>query len=304
MLNLLSPRTLQLYDVTSARQGRTVQYPFLQGGLSYSLSKLALLAGISVCLAGCGTEQIPSHWRDRPIVIDGKNTEWQGLLQPLGEKGTSVAVTNDSSFVYLALATNNHDVQRLILRHGVTVWLDRKGGKEKGFGIHYPLGFGGFKPRSEDQPSEGTDIRMPTLSAGASDELEILGGNDGQKSRMTMAQASGIEIRYGIEHDTLVYEMKVPLFDNGRTPFAIGTQAGATIGAGIVAQAERGEGRPPAEGRQGGEGSPTGTGRHGGGGRQGGEPGRGRPNESAGSQSFDVWATVRLSDGPAAKTSE
>ncbi len=263
--------------------------PLKTGSLSNALFLLLVLS-----LAGCGMDDVRSTWRGRAVVIDGINEEWDGLLHPIGEKGSSIGVVNDSSYLYLVVVTSNHDIQRQVFRRGVIVWFDRSGGKDKKFGIQYPLSEG---PPMGDR---GAAQEFPTLRppAGMSDEVEVFEGEQ-KHTRMTMAQTGGMEIRFRTVHDTLVYEMKVPLYDDGRHPFAIGTSAGVQIGVGIETAAARAPERPSG-GMAEGPGGPGGEGMggHRGGGRSGRGFGGGERPEGSDSSPIDYWARLQLAGSP------
>ena len=206
-------------------------------------------------IPGCGSSsQITSRWRDREITIDGLNTEWHDSLTALDDKGTSVGVFNDSEYVYIGIVTTREDLRNQIMRGGLTLWFDRDGNSDKKFGIHYPLGFigrndeppggrGGEASGEGDRDSLGEGLGNARRSPmEASNDLEILGPKDEDRHRMTIAEAGGIDARFHVSHDSLVYEMKVPL-DNGVHPFGIGTKYGALIGIGAETSAGRGGAR-------------------------------------------------------------
>jgi hypothetical protein len=78
-----------------------------------------LLTGLAL-LAGCGGEEIKSHWRSRDVAIDGRNTGWFAPAVSVNDELTSVVAFNDGEFLYVGLRTANRDLQRLILRQGIT----------------------------------------------------------------------------------------------------------------------------------------------------------------------------------------
>ncbi len=241
-------------------------------------------------LAGCGSLELQSHWRDHEVVIDGKNTEWYGFSVVLDKERVSASLLNDEDYLYIGLVVTDRGLQRQIMRQGITFWFDRNGSDDKKFGIRFPLGFSrpGF---SRDKMGErgGSDQQRENVSDGSS-ELEIyrLGGE--QHQRMTMAQASGIEARFHTLHDTLMYELKVPLADNASHPFAIDTTPGSVIGVGVESSHDF---EKPPEGTVEGEGGRGGFGGRGGGGRRNGFGG-GEPGSSGSPEPLKVWAKVQL----------
>jgi hypothetical protein len=279
---------------------------------SIAVSMFWLVPSFLCLMAGCKTLELASRWKNKDVVIDGKNTEWKDSLYALDEHETSMGLLNDEHFLYIGLITINRDYQRQIMRSGLTVWFDRNGGEDKKFGIHYPLGLGGAgseQGRREntgdvggsgdaggEQPA-GSQMDNPRPLA---DELEVYGPGEGEHHRMTTAETGGIDVRVGITNGVLVYELKIPLSDTGPTAFAIGTKPGMQIGVGVESSNGRGaasQGNSEGgEGRGGGMGGGRGGGmggRGGGGGRRGGGGGGG---SRAGGQTepLQIWAKVQL----------
>jgi hypothetical protein len=257
-----------------------------------------------LCLmAGCGMIDLKSHWRNRPVVIDGKNTEWGNSLVLLDDKETSIGILNDSDFIYIGLVSTNRNLRSQVVRRGITFWFDVGGGKDEKFGIHYPLGFNAVRPSTEN----GTDAENQSSTVQKdlpSDDLEIEGPGKDDHHPMTFAEAGGIEARYKIANGVLVYELKVPLSDKSSSPFAIGTKSGALIGVGAETSNNKSSPKPSESvsegggGRGGGMGG-EGSGGYGGGGgggrgRRGGGGGGGRSSSGGQGEPFTMWAKVQL----------
>lgn len=167
-----------------------------------------VLAHVFFFLAGCGSIEIKSHWRDREVVIDGKNTEWR-YLTPLEDKETSVGMLNDENFLYIILVSSNRDVHSQVVRRGLTFWFDNEGGKTKKFGVHYPLAFRGRPSTGDESPEEDSQSQIVRRESDVN-EFEIFGPNEEDRHRMTAAETGGIEARVRTTGGILVYEMKVP----------------------------------------------------------------------------------------------
>jgi hypothetical protein len=259
----------------------------------------ALFAGLVLAVllgeVGCSTTaQLSSRWRDREVVVDGKNTEWNAAQTALDDKGTSVGLFNDKEFLYVGLVTTNAYLQNLIGRQGLTFWFDSEAGKDKKFGIHYPVRMRQFgRPSREGEG--GDEQAMYARPVGDADNLEICGPGENDRHEMTKAEATGIDVRYRVSKDTLIYELRVPLADNGSYPFAIGTKSGALIGVGVEA------GAIPGQRREGGGSSGWGGRRGGGRGEYGGHRGGYRGGSEAGEansggrpEPYSAWLKVRL----------
>jgi hypothetical protein len=248
--------------------------------------------------AGCGSSKMTSHWRTHDVIIDGVNNEWQGLLTPLDDNQASIAFVNDDEYLYVGLITTNHGVQRQLMGRGVTFWFDRDGGSEKKFGVRYPLGFEGLPPSMRESREEGEQHDFRKLEETHSgSELEIHGPGRDEQHRMTFAETGGIDVRFHLHNDTLVYELKVPLADKGRHPFAIETSAGSQIGIGVGAPDEAPERKNMRDipgGNDGGEGRPEGEGF---GSRRGFPRSEGEPTmqrRGPRPEPFEFWVTLQL----------
>ena len=102
---------------------------------------LALLLLVVLLLGGCGgTETLQSKSLDRDITVDGAVADWQGALTPIEKKNLSLGLLNDGEFLYVSLVSRDRQVVSQMMSRGFTIWFDAEGGKEKTFGIRFPLG--------------------------------------------------------------------------------------------------------------------------------------------------------------------
>jgi hypothetical protein len=290
---------------------------------SYARPFLLVLPALAV--AGCSkTYEFDSAWRDRAIVVDGNNEDWEGVTSYIDEAKIAVGILNDERFLYVNLVLWEPTQRMQAMGMGLTLWFDPEGGKEKTLGIRYPLGmegggpfggepFRGGRPEGRPQgdgPQDGerqdgnrrgtrADRENPEEMQGkfleAATELEVLGPRDIDRHRYDLTDAGGVEVRVNPLKDCLVYELKVPLQKEPGDKFALGVAAGEKIGVVLeTPEMERpqmpggpggGGGRPPG----GGPGGGMGGGRRpsGGMGMPGG--GRGSPPEP-----LELKAKIRL----------
>ena len=272
--------------------------------LRYLYIALVLLILPSV---GCGGKKLESRWRNRDIVIDGKDTEWRGCEAYYDEENMiRIGLYNDDDNLYICLSTWNARIQTQLLRMGFTIWFDPEGGKKERFGIRYPMKSIDFSksgiPRGEmpdggvpggEYPGRPEDVAreemeeehrikpemIRELLVRVRDSMELLGpGNDehiGTEMYIEDAAMIGVEAMMDISNGRLVYELKVPLPRREDIPYTIGAAAGAEIGIGFeLGKMERPA--MPAEGMGPGGGMPGG-GMPGGGMPGGGMPGGGMP---------------------------
>jgi hypothetical protein len=127
--------------------------------------------------------------------------------------------------------------------------------------------------------------------------VDILGPGKDDARSLTHQSLVGVEVAIHIDQGLLQYELKVPLVVTSDHPYAIGSQAGKTIGVGL----ETGKLEQPSSAGRGGGFGGGGMGGRGGGGRGGGGGGRGggghEGGEGRGAQApkpLKVWATVAI----------
>jgi len=272
-------------------------------------------ASVAIALLAAGacattrTYQARSQWPKTPIKVDGMTDDWRGALAFVEDGDVSLGFHNDQNNLYICLLVANETTRNQIMRGGLTVWFDPKGGKEKTAGIRYPAGGRpGASPMDEPPPGEpdrDEGFERPSAPGedappgGALDEIEILGSGDGAGRRVKLEEAGGVEVKVEPESGLLIYELKIPLAREAGAAVAIGVKPGATVGVGFETAKPRMGGRD-----FGGRGS----GRGGMGGMPGG--GGGRFGGGRGPGSFDlpkpikIWTVLRLSSREAGAPAE
>ena len=242
-----------------------------------------------VVLAACSSFlQVTSQWNTRDVIIDGRNVDWQS--SPLYNHGTlaSVGMRNDRDYLYVCLATADRSTQMQMLLLGFTVWFDPQGGKEKSFGIRFPIGGTppGRRISARIDPEE-----LQRLSQLAQRELEILGPRKDQRQRFRDAEVRGLSARLGLANGVLTYELKIALHRTVDSPFGISAEPVQAVNVGFETGELSTEGRtqPPASGRA------AGTSSRGG---RGGRSTSSEPSAIGGPGSefepLKFWATVQL----------
>ncbi len=113
------------------------------------------------------SKRLPGTWQATPIVIDGKNTDWPAPYPFYDDKAMlGYSVSNDKENLYITVETGDLATQLKILRNGLTVWIDRKGGKDEQVAINFPIPTDQPKnrqgneknkpPRTNSQPGQGS----------------------------------------------------------------------------------------------------------------------------------------------------
>lgn len=252
-----------------------------------------VLLGHIFLLVGCSSLEIKSSWREREIVVDGKSEDWLGALYYLEEENISFGLLNDEDYFYICMIAEDRFVRAQVMWQGLSLWFDPDGGKEKTFGIRFPLG---RKEKGEEllmsMREERDQEKLLEAFEQSLADLEILGPGKDLWKRIAVDEAKGIDIILKASTGVLVYELKVPLLHDEQYPYAVGAKAGDLIGLGIeIPKMDRSAMRERMGGRPGGGGIPGGG--VGGGGRIGGMGMRGgqRPQIPNG---LKVWLAVQL----------
>jgi len=275
---------------------------------TYTPFLLTLFAMVS--LGGCEKPiELNSKWRNFEITIDGKDNEWGGATIYAEKEKVSLTILNDSDYMYIRINSRDHSVQTQVLGMGFTLWFDPNDGKNKTFGIHFPLGMhniGMPMMAGNHQVNQGEIIQQ--MLARLTDEMEILGPGEKNTLRISLAEAKehGINVGLDCSSGNLVYELKVPFVQGEDHLFAIGlkvTEFGTnrTIGIGFETpeidmegmkknMEEKGMGMPT-----GGSGMPPG-GMPGGGMPHGGMPGGEMHGGPEMPKRLQLWTTVKLAD--------
>ena len=261
-----------------------------------------LILGLSSLLAigGCtSVKQIESGPVTTDVIIDGSVDDWDGTLRLFeGESGVSIGVRNNAEAIYVALVVRDQAKLRQIMRAGLILWFDPDGGKDRVFGIAYPLspegmdrsGLGGMPGgmrggRSgglSESDREEMEAAMRERFIESLNELEVL--HDGEEHGMRIPDRSDSDIRVAgsFEYGELVLEYRIPLGDSESTAYQL-PMISEELGLGLISpEIEMPAGARPAGG--GGRGGMGGAGRGG-----SGRSGRPRQNEP-----IDTWARITL----------
>lgn len=266
--------------------------------LSIKQSFTACFLGfLLLCTVGCNEEKLKSNWLDREIIIDAKSDDWLDTLYYFESEMVSIGFFNDESHLYVCMLAENPMLQMQIVGQGFTLWFDPDGGKEKSFGIKFPIGmreagaqmdFQGMQGGSQDRE------KMREAFEQSLTDFEILGSR-GAKRRIPVEEAPGIEIKARNETGLFVYELRVPLQSDEAHPYAVGANAGDAIGLGLeIPQIDRDEMKKAVQERMGEAGMPPPPDGGGGMGGRGGGMGRSGGHRPQIPNGLDVWASLQL----------
>ena len=269
-----------------------------------ALLTYSLLFSLTIMLIGCEIPELKSRWRDREIVVDGKESEWGNYIQYYHEKSkTIICMFNDETYLYIKVSTPNRMMQQQLTVQGFTIWFDPECSQKKTFGIHFPIGLQNYKKNTirldTRNRSRKEQAELKKIIEESQSKVEILGPGLDEAFIMSTADAekNGISVRIGRQAEIMVYELKVPLDKSGQHYYAIGTRIAGKIGIGF----ETGEktGKPDSEDRRSETVDPNKgyNGQRGSRGGSGGLTGM-KPRGPMIPESLDYWVNVTLADTP------
>ncbi len=263
--------------------------------------RAGLIGAAGLLISGCGTPLLRNTWDPGLSTQPARDAADSQHAIPTNDKRLLAMFTNDGEQLHIVVVTGDEGLRRLVQRIGLTFWFDAAGGKEKTFGFRYPV----HAPWPTGTPPEQGGDRFDARSRSGSftaDEVEICGPGDEERHPMTLAETGGIGASMRRERDSLVIELTVPLADNGKHPFSIGTKPGALIGFGIETEKARPSAMSSRMGMEGtmtprdrGDREPGGFGER----RRGG--GRMDDSNADGGRGsgLNVWAKLQLASGTA-----
>jgi hypothetical protein len=262
----------------------------------YSAILFIMLLFVAMQIGCRSALKLESNWRSRDLSIDGKSDDWIGVKYYFEDVSVSVGLINDDRHLYVSMITENRLVIGQIMMQGLTLWLDPKGGKEKTFGIKFPLGRQEARKKGgEPMPPESMEMRNQENMTGRLQEaltkLAVIGPEGEVVEKLPVDDAKGIDVKLRVDAGLLTYEIKIPLSRSEEHPYAVGAKVGETIGLGLESPKLTME---IPDGMRGG-------------GMRGGGMGGGPPGGVAGIRSggmgfqmpekLKIWAAVKLASG-------
>ena len=255
----------------------------------------------------CGDYELNSLWLgDAEVTVDGDISDWRGSLYYLEKEKASVGIRNDAEYLYFCLVTQDPTRSRQAVSQGLILLFDPSGGKDKAFGINYPVGAGfGMRPqpgqRGEAPDPEQMRENQEAAASASLEKLKFLDADGQELNQIKVDELTGeFTIAAESRGDMFIYELKLPLRESSDLPSALGVEPGRILGIGLEipklempsmrgSRPEGGMGGRPGGGRPGGMPGGMGGGMRGGGGR-----GNMTPDISKG---MKLWSKVLLATG-------
>lgn len=273
---------------------------------------LLFILSTSMFLTACEEEDVKtlSSRRDREILIDGKDPEWQGVMQYYDEKSrTLVSFLHDEKYLFMRLASNDRNIQRQILVQGLTVWFEQPHEENRKTGVHFPVGLPREKrmpmfqrpPEEETRTEKDPKSRDDGLLEKGLVEIQLWGPGEYEQKTMPFKEMEkfDVAVKIGKTEKNLIYELKLPFTQSDMSRFGLlkpgkkGIRVGFQTGDGEENKGRSMDTQPPnGEERSEGRG-----GRGMGGGMKGGTPDRkeGKPKGRR-IEPLELWVTLTFAE--------
>jgi hypothetical protein len=193
-----------------------------------------LILTTTIFLAACEEEDVKalSSQRDREILIDGKDPEWQGVMQYYDEKSrTVVSFLYDEKYLFMRLASNDRNIQRQILVQGLTVWFEQPHEGNRRTGVHFPVGLPREKrmsmfqrpPEKEKKTDKGPKNRDDGSLEKHLIEIQLWGPGEYEQKTMPSKEIEkfDVAVKIGKTEKNLIYELRLPFTQRDKSRFGL-----------------------------------------------------------------------------------
>jgi hypothetical protein len=170
-----------------------------------------------------------SRWRDAPIIIDGKDDDWQKRSIAVGAQKMVVDIANDDAHLYLYVHTWDKSLSRAIIFAGFTIWFESPSGGK--LGIRFPVGVAD-DPKFQAVIGNQEKFKAYVKQNGdPMERMEITEPDTGEKVNSTLQyfQHQGIFAALQAPDGGLIYELKLPLVKRPDQPYAVSSSDSKTF---------------------------------------------------------------------------
>jgi len=194
------------------------------------------------------------------------------------KSGISYFLSNDNDNIYLDLRIEGTEVQNMIIRQGMVLWIDMEGKQRKKLGVRFPVGSQKQLAHSKSSQLELTTNPdgSPKTPLSMANTIELIGFTSELERHFPSENADNFSGTIKYDNDgVLCYKMRMPVMKlpirnskegNGAMPFTIGLEYGFAAETGKQGQAANrsaSSDNPPAGSRGGGRSGGSRSGRGG-----------------------------------------
>jgi hypothetical protein len=199
---------------------------------------LFVLLSVSGVIHGCKSPEFDSRWTDRPMFIDGEDSDWDTTsLHRFEESQTSLGLCNDIEYLYILVRIDDPVLTRMVGMTGISLWFSRPNEKKKDFGISYS-GSDTLQPDSDPMDSFWECLTPNQKTRFRKRQSELIGMitviEKGRSLRIPSDSAHGPKAAKICLRDSCCYEFMIPIRKDVYGPYAIGSALGETIQVGVT----------------------------------------------------------------------
>gem|GEM_PF-2835764 len=186
-------------------------------------------------LAGCVDVTVRSAWKDREIVIDGKDADWGAPT--VDQRSIAFGVCNDAENLYVRLSITDKMTKAQMLglfKQDFYLWFDSRDRKMKTCGLKFS---NNSSFMNEELIAKMRYLPVHVFQVVADEMMKNLSITVVQNYFPVgpLAAAKGIDVGIGMAKDgrQLIYELKIPLAKTAEHPFAFDAVPGKPIYIGL-----------------------------------------------------------------------
>jgi hypothetical protein len=177
-----------------------------------------------------------SVWTDNPIIVDGKNADWQDI-QPLEKDKLKIdyAFKNDNHYLYVLFTFKDFKFLSSLSSSGITLWLNSKGKKKKRYGIKFLRRmitadhFIAILEKQHGPLPEDKKAEIKKKNAYTIYQNGVVNKNSETVIPIKVASAQAPAFKTAQGPGTMTFEFRVPLQNEEGKIVGIGTTPGAEI---------------------------------------------------------------------------
>ena len=192
----------------------------------------------SIFIYGCRSPEFESQWSGQPIVIDGNNSDWQGIpLHQLESVNVSLGLSNTEDDLYLYLHLKDPSLVMRTARGGVNFKLSDQEDGDPLLEFHY-TGYDSLQPFSKP-PDSFWDSLLPEEQKKYIREQKIIQNQirvliNGQSVLIAPDGSRGIAAaRIDKDKHLIGYELSVPIQKDNHNIYALGIKPGQSFYLGL-----------------------------------------------------------------------
>jgi hypothetical protein len=261
---------------------------------------------ISILSACASLPEAQSNWQTHKPKLDEIYNLTQDSARMLGEQNVLYTVSNDSANLYIKMMIVDRETQKLLMRNGMTLWIDTTGKKKQKLGIVYPLsakenkGLADFNQGNEQgiNIDKAAKIAFQKRLLLSMIEMDLVGFEGNATVRKPALNPEGPSVSILVDSfGALQYKAIIPFSKMHYNPLTHRGKKSVPLSVGMVINPSDDEG-----GHYGGKGAHGGSFGNGGAlpgaGMPGGAVGESHGVRNQGSESergYDIWVHVKMS---------